>query len=76
MVTIHNNKGWTVESYANGACYLLSFTQDDGETLSAFFQGDDATNFRDEFDLADESENAQRAFLDLFGQYSEILEAA
>ncbi|MFN4008382.1 MAG: hypothetical protein ACK4K8_00360 [Pannonibacter sp.] len=76
MVTIYNANGWKVDSYGNGLSYKLSLTQGDGETLDTFFQGDDATIFREEFDAADESDNAEAAFLNLFGAYAGILEAA
>lgn len=44
---IHDLPEWRVTSYGNGLAYEIA-EKASGKTL--FFQGDDATQFRDEFD--------------------------
>lgn len=46
-VIIHDLPEWRVTSYGNGLAYEIEH-KPDGRTL--FFQGDDAVQFRDEFD--------------------------
>ena len=45
--TIHDLPAWRVTSYGNGLAYSIEY-KPSGENL--FFQGDDAAQFRDEFD--------------------------
>lgn len=46
-VIIHDLPGWRVTSWGNGLAYEIEH-KPDGRTL--YFQGDDAAQFRDEFD--------------------------
>lgn len=55
--TIFNSAFFTIKSHGNGAAYTI-FRKPDNE--SVFIQyGDDATNFRNEFDKAFACENAE-----------------
>ena len=70
-IQIYNQRGWSVDSYGNGAAYTLRRTFD-GESYSCFFQGDDAAEFRQRFDSCDEAGIDAIAFC--FVDYAPIMD--
>jgi hypothetical protein len=66
-ITIHHRDGWKLDSYGNGAAYTLTHELPDGKTESCFFQGDDASTFRDDF------ERYENPVL-MFQDYSEVMQ--
>lgn len=53
-VIIHNLPDWRVTSYGNGLAYEIAHKP---SMKTIFFQGDDAAQFRDEFDQMTEASN-------------------
>lgn len=68
-ITIFERLGYRLDSYGHGAAYTLTKLSDG---RSCFFQGDDATTFREEFDMADEV-GTDRAFINTFDAYDEVM---
>ena len=64
-IPIYERNGWTLESYGNGAAYLLRNALPDGTSESCFFQGDDAAEFRARFDAYQNPENLFSDYLDV-----------
>lgn len=61
-----------VTSYGNGLSYAINFGEGGAPSRDLFFQGDDATALRDDFDAAEnaEPEKLTRAiWLDLLDPY-------
>jgi hypothetical protein len=58
MITIHKSgaggEKLQVDSFYNGRAYSVSFGEAGSPMRNLFFQGDDATVLRDEFDTLDE----------------------
>lgn len=65
-IQIFSRDGWTLESWGNGAAYTLRLA-----SRSCFLQGDDATNFREQFDALDASGRDPVAFL--FPDYIDVM---
>lgn len=65
-IYIYDANGWKLLSYGNGAAYAIKQYRPDG-TYSVSLQGDEASEFRAEFDAADDPRH-------VFEQYSEVLE--
>lgn len=65
---IYDRQSWQLDSHGNGAAYTLT---DHFSHTSVFIQGDDATEFRKEFDAA--FDQGDRAVSDFFCGYSEVM---
>ncbi|MNK99957.1 hypothetical protein D3C87_1203750 [compost metagenome] len=67
-IVIYDHDGYRLESWGNGAAYTLTRESDNA---SALFQGDDASQFRADFDTAFAYGRAH--VRRLFSDYSEIM---
>jgi hypothetical protein len=70
-ICIFSRDGWTLDSWGNGAAYTLRLVAN-AESRSCFFQGEDATDFREQFDKLDASGGDPVALL--FGDYVEAMD--
>lgn len=66
-ICIFSRDGWTLDSWGNGAAYTLR-----RGARSCFLQGDEATDFREQFDKLDASGGDPVALL--FGDYAEAMD--
>lgn len=67
-ITIYEHNGWKLDSYGNGAAYSLRrFRGADQKSISVSIAGDDASDFRNQFDCCGDDEMMEYLFSEYIG---------